>query len=201
MDPRAFFAIMGILPTGVTVVTTLDGRGEPHGFTASALCSVSADPPLLLVCINRRSRTLDAICASGRFVVNFLGGDRAEVSRRFASSGENRFATTAWRASGNGMPHLYRDSVAHADCRTEQVVEAGDHLIVVASVTDGQPPSSGARPLMYFRRQYQAWPAGSAEDRAPPVDVDETGIGQAADLLNACRSSAHSIRPLTRPRG
>lgn len=158
LDKAAFFAIMAAFPTGVTVVTTLDDAGRPRGLTSNAVCSVSAEPPLLLVCIDRRSSTLAALRQRQRFVVNFLDAGRGELSNRFASKEPDRFAGVAWRPAANGMPWLYADSLAHAECSLEQAIVAGDHVVLIAGVTGGQAPAPGTAPLMYFRRSYATWP-------------------------------------------
>jgi len=159
LDKAAFFAVMAAFPTGVTIVTTLDDHGGPRGLTSNAVCSVSADPPLLLVCIDRRSTTLAEIQRRQRFVVNFLGAARGDLSNRFASRHPDRFAGVPWRAAGNGMPWLYQDTIAHAECAVQQAVVAGDHVVVMGAVTGGSPPDRDASPLIYFRRSYATWPA------------------------------------------
>lgn len=160
---RSFFDIMGTAPAAVTVVTTIDSTGRPRGLTVGAVCSVSAEPPLLLICVDQASRTLSALRERGAFTVNFLRGDGAEVARRFASPIADRFAGIPWRPGQNGMPILDHDGLAHAECRTVEEIEAGDHVILIALVEAGSPPSPGTRPLMYFRHHYGAWP-GNVED-------------------------------------
>ena len=157
VDKASFFAIMGAFPTGVTVVTALDDNGEPRGLTSNAISSVSAEPPLVLVCVDKRSNTLPALRHSRRFVVNFLSNGRGDLSNLFASKAADKFADVAWRPAGNGMPWLHVDSLAHAECTTEQEIDAGDHVILIGRVTGGQPPSPGTQPLMYFRRTYGTW--------------------------------------------
>src|SRR6266545_3141347 len=130
MDRATFFAIMGAFPTGVGVVTALDADGQPRGLTTNALCSVSAEPPLLLVCVDKNSNTLPALRHS------------------------QKFAGISWRPAHNGMPWLHTDSIAFAECSVEQEIEAGDHYIFVGKVEGGQPPAPGTKPLMYFRRSY-----------------------------------------------
>src|SRR2546423_12069348 len=85
VDKATFFAIMGAFPTGVTIVTALDADGAPRGLTSNAVCSVSAEPPLLLVCVDTRSQTLPALQCSGRFVVNYLLAERDGLANLFAS--------------------------------------------------------------------------------------------------------------------
>ena len=163
MDRRTFFDIMGTAPATVTVVTTIGPDGEPRGLTVGAVTSVSADPPSLLISLDQRSRSLPDLVEAGWFAVNYLRGDRAELSRRFSTPLADRFAGVAWRPGTTGMPILHEDSLSWLECRIEQVVESGDHAVLFAAVEDGQAPPAGSRPLMYFRHHYEAWP-GNVED-------------------------------------
>jgi flavin reductase (DIM6/NTAB) family NADH-FMN oxidoreductase RutF len=156
LSREEFFAIMSAFPTGVAVVTTLDAGGEPRGLTTNALCAVSAEPPLLLVCVDKESRTLPALLHSRRFVVNFLAERRDELAQLFASKAENKFAAVSWEPGLGGMPCLREDSLAYAECRTEQELEAGDHVIVTGLVVGGLAPDPASVPILYFRRSYSS---------------------------------------------
>ncbi|MFE4517228.1 flavin reductase CtcQ [Kitasatospora sp. NPDC056783] len=159
VDGPTFLSIMGALPTGVTVVTTLDQDGEPCGLTCSAACSVSKTPPLLLVCVNRDSRVLKALLERGEFAVNVLRGGGEATSARFASPVEDRFRGVRWEpGSAGGLPVMPADVVAHAECRVAAAVEAGDHTIVIGAVLAGGPRPGVSGPLMYWRRSYARWP-------------------------------------------
>ncbi|MBW3634370.1 MAG: flavin reductase family protein [Chloroflexi bacterium] len=170
VDRAEFFRTMGAFPTGVTVVTSIDEYGNPRGLTCNAFSSVSADPPLLMVCLDRRSSSLDAILETGRFVVNFLSADGAAVSDRFASKRSDKFWGVRWEAASNGMPILIDDAIAYAACRIIQAIEAGDHTIVIGLVEEAQPPSPENQPLIYFRRGYGTVRPLAAErdEPAPP---------------------------------
>jgi len=161
VDRETFAEIMASFPSGVAIVTTLDEAGEPKGLTTSAVASVSAEPPLLLVCVDFTSRTLPALRAGGRFLVNFMRAGTAELCRLFASKAENKFAAVAWRPTESGMPLLREDAIAWAECVTVQEVEAGDHVVLVGQVEAGEPPAAGEQPLVYYRRVWGAW-AGRA---------------------------------------
>ncbi len=113
---------------------------------------------MLLVCINRRSRTLAVLQRAGAFSVNFLRGDREEVGRRFASPVADRFEGIEWRSVAPGVPVLVGDNLSYAACRTVQEIQAGDHVILIGLVEDGTPPPPLSRPLTYFRRRYVPWP-------------------------------------------
>jgi flavin reductase (NADH) len=151
-----FFAIMSAFPTGVAVVTTLDADGRPRGLTTNALCAVSADPPLLLVCVDKESRTLPALLHSRRFVVNFLAEQRDHLARLFASKADDKFADVAWEPGIGGMPCLSEDSLAYAECETEQELEAGDHVVLTGLVVGGLAPDPDSVPILYFRRSYSS---------------------------------------------
>lgn len=157
---ETFVEVMTSFPTGVAVVTTVDGAGLPWGLTSNAVASVSADPPMLLVCVSKTSRTLPALLERRGFLVNFMGEHAAAVCDRFASkaNSEEKFATTPWRRSDAGHPHLTADSVAYADCETAAEVEAGSHLILVGRVLDARVTAPGRAPIAYYRRSYRAWP-------------------------------------------
>jgi flavin reductase (DIM6/NTAB) family NADH-FMN oxidoreductase RutF len=147
-----FCAIMGSFATGVSVVTAQDADGRPCGLTCSAVCSVSADPPLLLSCVRTPSSTLDAIRATGRFAVNFLSTDAQAVSARFASRHPDKFAEIRWRPGDLGVPVL-EDTVAHAECSLHDLVPAGDHVIVLGRVVGGRAAPERF-PLGYWRGSY-----------------------------------------------
>lgn len=193
MDKRTFFDIMGTAPATVTVVTAVDAEGAPRGLTVGAVTSVSAEPPSLLISLDHRSGSLPVLLAAGRFGVNYLRGDRADVSRRFSTPVEDRFAGIAWRAGSTGVPILHDDSLAWLECRIEQVVRAGDHVVLIAAVEDGMAPPAGSRPLMYFRHHYEAWPGNVDDLRATtPREGSRlaTPTGQGSRSARATRSSA-----------
>ena len=110
-----FVEIMASYPAGVAIVTTLDADGTPRGLTTTAVSSVSAEPPLLLVCVDLTSRTLPALRAGGRFVVNFLREGRSELARTFASKTEDKFEGVEWSPTAAGLPVLHEDALAWAD--------------------------------------------------------------------------------------
>ena len=138
--------------TGVAVVTSRDETG-PRGATTHALTSLSLDPPLVLVALDRGSNTLLAVRSSGRFCVNVLAAGQEEVARRFATkqSGEEKLAGLPHELS-RGMPVLH-GSLAWLVCALERELEGGDHAILV-----GRPLVGGgdqdAQPLVFFGRRY-----------------------------------------------
>jgi flavin reductase (DIM6/NTAB) family NADH-FMN oxidoreductase RutF len=155
----------------VTVVTTVGTDGAPRGLTSNAVCSVSAEPPLLLFCIDKRAGSLPAFLECKHFVVNFLAAGRGELATVFASRGADKFAGVRWEPSAlaGGSPIFPHDTIAHAECVVHQLVEAGDHYIVIGRIEAGG--SNGGSPLMYLRRTYAAWP----DPEPAPRDEDIHG--------------------------
>lgn len=141
----------GNFATGVTVVTTCTPDGTPIGFTANSFTSVSLEPPLLLVCLAKTSSNIGHFFQAGRFAVNILGEAQKDVSTRFASRVPDRFERTDWRTSEAGSP-LIDDAVAWFDCETDNVVGAGDHIVLIGRVTDFD--QTEGRPLAYLRGHY-----------------------------------------------
>jgi 3-hydroxy-9,10-secoandrosta-1,3,5(10)-triene-9,17-dione monooxygenase reductase component len=152
IDPLDFRRVLGHFPTGVTVVAAAPG-GSPHGMTVGSFFSISLDPPLVGLCVGKGSTSWPDIEPAGRFAVSVLGDDQAEVSNRFArSDGSGRFDGIAWHAGPTGSPVL-DDALAHIECVTEQVVEAGDHWIVIGRVVDLGVDREGG-PLLFFQGAY-----------------------------------------------
>lgn len=159
IDSETFKAGMRQLAAGVTVVTSAL-NGERSGLTATSVCSVSADPPTLLVCVNRHSRSNTMIAASGCFAVNVLGTDDEALSNRFASSSESeeRFRGHRWLALESGAPIL-EDALAAFDCRVVQQIEEGSHTIFIGSVVAARKGDGQAAPLLYMRGGYGSFSA------------------------------------------
>jgi flavin reductase (DIM6/NTAB) family NADH-FMN oxidoreductase RutF len=158
IDLELFKGVIGSFPAGVAVVTARGADGVPRGLTSNAICSVSATPPQLLVCVDKRSQTLPSIRSAGSLVVNFLAAGREELSNRFASKHPDKLAGVAWEPSrvAGGAPVLVDDAVAVAECLVAQEIDAGDHWIFIAVIEDGAVYERV--PLMYYRRAYAAWP-------------------------------------------
>jgi 3-hydroxy-9,10-secoandrosta-1,3,5(10)-triene-9,17-dione monooxygenase reductase component len=156
IEPVEFRDVMGRFASGVTVVTTRTSGGQPVGFTASAVASLSLDPVLLLVCVGRTGETLAHLEAAGAFAVNILAADQEDVALRFAgSSRENRFQGLDLEEAGTAAPIL--DGVlAWLDCTVHDVLDGGDHAIVVGRV-QGCRAGEG-EPLVYYRGRLGALP-------------------------------------------
>ncbi len=140
-------------PAGVTVVTTRDQDGRPRGLTASAFTSVSLDPPLVLVCIDRQASAYPAFEAYGWFAVNVLARHQESLSRQFASTVPDKFAGVAYREGRARLP-LLEDVVAALECRVVHRYAGGDHTIFVGQVEGVS--IAGGPPLVYFRGAYRS---------------------------------------------
>jgi flavin reductase (DIM6/NTAB) family NADH-FMN oxidoreductase RutF len=163
MDSRAFRDALGRFPTGVVVVTAgpvadatkinrpVDGH---FGITVNSFTSVSLEPPLLLWCMDRRSRRHDIFVQAVGFTVSILGTDHKEVSSRLARPGEHALDGIALLKTRLGPPAL-ADSLAVFECAAERKMEAGDHTILLGRVLRFSCPSASA-PLVYFRGKYSA---------------------------------------------
>lgn len=146
-----FRAALRQFPTGVTVVTTRDGEGRPCGLTANAFASVSLDPPLVLVCIDRAATAHPALAVHGWFAINVLAKGQESLSRRFAASGEDKFAGVRFREGRAGLPVL-DGVVAALECRIVHRYEGGDHTIFVGEVETAS--DNGGQPLVYYSGGY-----------------------------------------------
>jgi flavin reductase (DIM6/NTAB) family NADH-FMN oxidoreductase RutF len=150
-DPVAFRQALSQFAAGVTVVTTRCADGSLRGLTVTAFCSVSLDPPLVLVSIDNRSEAHDGF-AAGFFAVSMLAEGQEDVSRRFALSGTDKFAASECIPSPSGLP-LVPDALAHLECRVIATVPGGDHTIYVGQVEDVRVREG--RPLVYHGRGYR----------------------------------------------
>ncbi|HEU4657283.1 MAG TPA: flavin reductase [Capillimicrobium sp.] len=163
---RDLRAAMGAFATGVTVVTSLDATGAPVGTTANAVTSLSLDPPLVLACFGRSSRTLAALRRHGAFAINVLGAHHRELSAAFARSGD----PAAWdgvrhEPGATGSPRL-PDALATVECVLERLVDGGDHEIAIGRVVGADVAAGDREPLLFFRGAH----ARLAD--APPAAVE-----------------------------
>ena len=159
IDIRPF---MAGFPTGVAVITAVGADGRPRGMTCTSVCSVSVDPPTLLVCLRRTSPTLESVLVFGVFALNLLHHDARPTAELFASGAPDRFARVAWHLpTGWAGPHLTEAAHLIADCRVVHTKTVGDHTVVFGEV-QRVTRRCDARPLLYGLRQYSCWP-GSDE--------------------------------------
>jgi flavin reductase (DIM6/NTAB) family NADH-FMN oxidoreductase RutF len=153
IDESEFRRVIGHFATGVAVVTSCKEDGEGCGLTVSAVASVSLNPTLILVCVDRASDTHACLERAGFFAANFLEEGRGEtVARRFATSGtDDKFRGIAWHTERTGAPVL-DDALAWLDCRVTAALPGGDHTIFVGEVL-GADAREGT-PLLYYRGGY-----------------------------------------------
>ena len=142
---------LGSFPTGVTVVSCLDKNKNPLGFTANSFTSVSLDPQLISICIDKESFNIDSFSITKHFAVSVLSEDQQSISTTFATPNEDRFQNVEWRTEDTGSP-IIENAVAWFDCNTRQVIDAGDHLILIGEIIAFD--SSPKTPLMYLRGNY-----------------------------------------------
>ncbi len=154
IDPRHFRDVLGHFPTGVTVVTGLDGAGHPLGITIGSFVSVSLDPPLVGFLPGTSSRSWPRIAESGSFCVNILGAGQDELCWRFAKepvdSDDGKFAGLDWTAAGSGSPIL-PGVVGWIDCDIDAVHAAGDHHFVVGRVRELTHAAEVNDAMVFFR--------------------------------------------------
>jgi 3-hydroxy-9,10-secoandrosta-1,3,5(10)-triene-9,17-dione monooxygenase reductase component len=148
---------MGRFATGVTVVTTFEGD-RPQGITVNALSSVSLDPPLVMVALDRRRFITPIVREHGRYAVNVLGEGQQAVSDCFAhadvSPGREDFCGAAWHPGATGLP-LLDGAIATLECTIVETFSAGDHDLFIGRVDAlDDPAAEVAGPLLYFRRRY-----------------------------------------------
>lgn len=147
---REFRDVIGRFATGVTVITT-EYDGARYGSTASAVSSLTDDPPMLLICLNRNSATAAAVRDSGAFAVNVLAEDHVDLATRFASRVPDKYEGVPTETASNGSPLLV-GAIAHLICRVAEQVEAGTHDVFLAHVEEAS--SYSGHPLAYFRGRF-----------------------------------------------
>jgi flavin reductase (DIM6/NTAB) family NADH-FMN oxidoreductase RutF len=152
IDKQLFRRVMGNFATGVTVVTTKMGDGQPCGLTATAFTSVSLLPPLVLVCIGKESESYPHFAPAGLFAVNFLSRMQEAISQRFAVSGGDKFNGIPWHPGILGAPIL-DGAIGHIECRIVHSYAGGDHTIYVGEIEDAA--ANDGEPLVYFRGAYR----------------------------------------------
>ncbi len=138
-----FRAALSRFPSGVTVVTTKDADGRLHGITVSAFCSLSLEPPLILICVEKIAGSHYALCESKAFVVNILNSQQIGLSEQFASPDPDKFDGVSFRTGIDGVP-VIDGVVASLECRLKRICDGGDHTIFIGevknvSIIDGYP--------------------------------------------------------------
>ena len=151
VDSLSFRRALGQFASGVTVVTARGADGEPLGLTVSSFCSVSLHPPLVLVCIDRRSDANEGLRDTRHFAVSVLSEEQEDVSRRFASPGQDKLEGFAFLEGRHGLP-LVPGALAHVQCKVHSRHEEGDHFVWVGEVI--ALAAHPGRPLLYHAGAY-----------------------------------------------
>lgn len=152
LDPARYRQVMGQYPTGIAMVTAMSHDGSPVGMIVGTFASVSLDPPLVSFMPTRTSTTWPQIEAAGSFCVNVLTVAQEPVCRAFRAEGVDRFAGEPWRTGATGSPILER-SAAWIDCEIVNVLDAGDHVIVLGAVVEMDAPNTEL-PMLFFQGGY-----------------------------------------------
>jgi flavin reductase (DIM6/NTAB) family NADH-FMN oxidoreductase RutF len=156
IGPDTFRRVLGHFVTGVTVVTALDGE-RPFGITVNALSSVSLEPPLVMVALDRRRFLTPIVRSAGRYAVNILSEDQQALSDCFAGApvepGREAFCGAAWHAGETGLP-LLDGAIATLECTVVETFSAGDHDLFIGQVDTLESQTHHPMPLLYYRRQY-----------------------------------------------
>jgi flavin reductase (DIM6/NTAB) family NADH-FMN oxidoreductase RutF len=150
LTPDEFREVISHFASGVTVITALhDGR--VYGTTASAVTSLSLEPPMLLVCMNKQSETGRAVAQSRRFGVNILGADQVDLAERFAQKGGDKFDGVPV-TPGKWDEPLFDEALATLECRLAEETTGGTHYVFLAEVESGA--ARGGAPLAYFKGKF-----------------------------------------------
>jgi flavin reductase (DIM6/NTAB) family NADH-FMN oxidoreductase RutF len=152
IDPGELRRVMGCFATGVTIITTRDQGGKPYGLTANAVTSLSLTPPLLLICVDRKAETYPHFFDSKLFVLNILAEDQEALSRRFATTGGDKFVGLDFLHGRLDTPIL-AGTLGHVECRIVETLEGGDHVIHIGQVEHAE--AREGRPLLFFRGKYR----------------------------------------------
>jgi flavin reductase (DIM6/NTAB) family NADH-FMN oxidoreductase RutF len=151
IEPPQFRQLLGRFATGVTVLTSRSPKGQPIGMTASSVASVSLEPPLVLVSVDKAHDMHAALEGGTHFVLNVLSAEQEALSRRFAGEEPDRFLGVSYRENERGIAVL-DGVVAHIECEKRHVVPGGDHTVFIGLVIGGD--ATDRRPLLYYRGGY-----------------------------------------------
>jgi flavin reductase (DIM6/NTAB) family NADH-FMN oxidoreductase RutF len=174
IDPSGFKAALGSLAASVNVITLWDDDGVPRGMTATAFSSVSVDPLLILVCVNRSTRTYEQIAGKRRFGVNILGSVAREISDHCARPGADKGLRPEWLAHEEAWrsPAL-AGALAFLDCEVDQDIRAGTHAVLIGAVHGIGLSSAAAQhePLLHFRGAYRQLQTRFPHPRPQPLPI------------------------------
>jgi flavin reductase (DIM6/NTAB) family NADH-FMN oxidoreductase RutF len=142
---------LGKFATGVTVVTC-EGTDGPCGITVNSFSSVSLEPPLILWSIGKQSTALEAFLEAEHFAINVLGQGQQSIAEHFAQSERISFECIDYWLNGSNVP-LLENSLARMECRTERIIEAGDHYIIIGEIQNHV--TNDGEPLLFFAGDYR----------------------------------------------
>ncbi|MBC2666627.1 flavin reductase family protein [Novosphingobium flavum] len=151
IEAATFREVLGNYPTGVCVITAMGAEAQPIGMVVGSFSSISLDPPLVGFFPGKNSQSWPLIAASGHFCVNVLASDQVALCRQIAAPGD-KFKDVEYTLSHHGLPVL-EGAMAAIECRVEQVIEAGDHWLVLGRVL-GLEARRDADPMLFFRGAY-----------------------------------------------
>ncbi|KUF18273.1 flavin reductase family protein [Streptomyces silvensis] len=145
---------MARFAAGVVVVTTVGDEGVPRGFTASSFCSVSLNPPLVLVCLADSADSFTAFASCGHFAVSVLSPEHRPLAERFATKGADKFASDGLSRTPGGLPSV-AGALAELDCEVHARHPAGDHVILIGRVSGTRLSEGAGSPMVYYERAFR----------------------------------------------
>ena len=178
VPPELFRDVIRHLASGVTVITS-NSKGTPVGLTATAVCSVSAKPPLILVSLTTTSNTAQGVQESGAFAVHLLSHTARPYAEQFASTTKDHFEGIAWHADeATGVPVL-NESLGHFVCTVEQSFPVTDHILFIGRVVGCELKDKEPHPLLYFDRNYRKL---SPASESPAKNLEPWGSAKDSGL-------------------
>jgi flavin reductase (DIM6/NTAB) family NADH-FMN oxidoreductase RutF len=209
LTPDEFREVISHFASGVTVITALQDE-RAFGTTASAVTSLSLEPPMLLICMNKQSETGKAVAATGCFGVNILGANQVDLAERFAQKGGDKFAGVPVTPGQWGEP-LFDEALATLECRVAEETSGGTHYVFLAEVVSGS--ARGGTPLAYFRGEFgrleltrgqlEHRPSDALDDELRAADADLAAAIERADIdgaLAAIRARSERMAAIVRER-
>lgn len=151
IDIEKYKELLGNYPTGVNVVTTIKNDNTPIGLTINSFASVSLNPSLILWSLDKNNYSLEIFKKAKYFAVNILASGQKSIAQLFSKKEVNRFANCSWRLSEYNLP-IINDTVGYLECETYEIIEAGDHFIIIGKVIIMH--NSNKEPLLYHKRTF-----------------------------------------------
>ena len=153
MDSEEFKKICGQFATGVAIITAQNHADKPVGLTINSFASVSLNPALISVCLDKKINNLDAFTSDKGFAIQFLAHDQHAISARFAQTEADKFSTINWQQDDSSLP-LIENVIGYMLCQAYHHIEAGDHMILIGKALKSQILRPTTPPLLYFRGAY-----------------------------------------------